>query len=122
MLENPKSKDAFELVQAIDAAIKNKNWDHAQDVWDYIKGSRLQIGKDLTAAERASLNKFVEDKRLEGTYLLKRGSLEDYLPDGFKGKDIEKLISFLRQGDFWLALDSECRSEIEVIIRSVLQS
>lgn len=120
MLDNPKSKDAATLVQAIETAISNKNWDHAQEIWTYIKNSRTKIRDDLTTEETQLLHTFIIDKKLEGIHLLKKGSLEDYLPDGFKGKDLEKLISFLRNDSFWDELEQSGKDELKEIVSTIV--
>lgn len=119
VLENLKSKDAATLVQAIETAISNKNWDHAQEIWTYIKNNRTKVRDDLTTAETEQLYKFIDDKKLEGVHLLKRGSLEDYLPNGFKGKDLEKLISFLHDDGFWEKLEQPAKDELQEIVVSI---
>jgi putative ATP-dependent endonuclease of the OLD family len=119
VLENPKSKDAATLVQAIETAISNKNWDHGQEIWTYIKNGRTKVRDDLTPVETQQLHKFIDDQKLEGVHLLKRGSLEDYLPNGFKGKDLEKLISFLHDDGFWEKLEQPAKDELQEIVVSI---
>jgi putative ATP-dependent endonuclease of the OLD family len=120
VLENPKSKDAATLVQAIETAISNKNWDHAQYIWTYIKSSRTKIREDLTTEEAQQLLSFINEKKLDGIYLLKNGSLEDYLPDGFRGKDLERLILFLRNDSFWDELEQSAQEELKDIVVTII--
>jgi hypothetical protein len=55
-------------------------------------------------------------KRKEHIFILKEGSLKDYLPDGYRSKDIEKLIEFLTSDAFWDALPVDRRKEIEIVV------
>ena len=51
--------------------------------------------------------------------MLGSGQLEDYLPEGFAGKDIEKLIEFLATPDFWDRLSPGARDEISAIVAAI---
>ncbi|MGA3889322.1 AAA family ATPase [Ralstonia nicotianae] len=120
VLENVKSFDGDALVQAIDQALSSGNWEHATQVWDYIKARRRQLRKDLSAESSAVLEAFLVSKRTERVYILGRGSLEAYLPVGHGSKEIDKLIRLLSRNDFWEQLPQHGKAELELIAQSLL--
>ena len=120
VIENVKSFDGDALVQAIEKALSSGRWDHATQVWDYIKARRRQLRKDMDAGDANALDEFLVAKRAERVYILSRGALESYLPIGHASKDLDKLIRLLGQGDFWEQLPSDGKVELEVIAESLL--
>jgi hypothetical protein len=53
-------------------------------------------------------------------HILSEGALEAYLPVGLKSKDLEKLIVFLDDPEFWDKLPRPQRDEIEAMVSSLL--
>jgi putative ATP-dependent endonuclease of OLD family len=121
VIENIKSFDGDALVQAIEQALSSRNWDHAVQVWDYIKARRRKLRKDLSEEDAVALEAFLSSKRTEHVYILSCGALEDYLPVGHSSKDLDKLIRLLAQDDFWEQLPQHGRAELELIVSSLLQ-
>jgi putative ATP-dependent endonuclease of the OLD family len=113
------SRDGDTLVAAIDKAMANGNWEHAADIWQYIKNSRIKLDTALTADQKDLINNFVDSKKQDRVYLLKLGNLESYLPEHMKGKDIEKLIEFLRDDSFWNQIENNAQTELTAIADAV---
>lgn len=120
VIENIKSFDGDALVQAIEHALSSGNWDHAAQVWDYIKDRRRKLRKDLSVADEEALNAFLISKRTEHIYLLSRGALEAYLPAGHSSKELDRLIRLLAQNNFWEQLPQHGKAELELIVKSLL--
>jgi putative ATP-dependent endonuclease of OLD family len=120
VIENVKSMDGALLVERIDRAISEGSWGDAKDVWEYIKSRRRRLKASLAEAERSTLERFFEEMRVERIFILKRGALEDYLPDGFRSKDLEKLIEFLATDAFWDRLLPDGRNEIVEIVDQMI--
>jgi hypothetical protein len=120
VIENVKSLDGDSIVQAIEQALSSGSWDHAAQVWDYIKARRRQLRKDIGAEDAATLDAFLVSKRTERVYILSRGALEAYLPVGHGSKDLDKLIRLLAQVNFWEQLPQCGKAEIELIAQSLL--
>lgn len=120
VIDNVKSLDGKTLVDRIDEAIARGSWDDARDVWAYIKSRRTQLRRNLTGEERNGLNEFITSKRQEKIFVLKRGALEAYLPEGFKDKDIDKLIGLVSAGDFWSRLLRDAQNEVEEIVNLIM--
>ncbi|MCB4863139.1 hypothetical protein K7W03_26555, partial [Sphingobium sp. PNB] len=121
VLSNVKSLDGDALVARIDEAMERGTWGDAKEVWEYIKSRRRLLPPELKDEDKETLQKFLEDSWNNGIFVLSRGALEDYLPAGFKGKDLEKLITFVESKDFWDNLPRDGRGEIEAIARTLLQ-
>lgn len=120
VIENIKSLDGDTLVQSIDRALSNGNWDHARQVWDYIKAQRSKLRKDLSVEDTAALDAFLKLKRNEHVYILSCGALEAYLPAGHSSKDLDKLIRLLACVDFWEQLPPQRKPELEIISKCLL--
>ena len=121
VVQNPKSLDADALIAAIDLAIDTGALLGAKGIWDYIKSSRKAIKDNLTAEEAQTLNRFIDELRRRGIFVLKQGALEKYLPLGYRNKDLDKLIRLVRGEDFRNAIDEQSRAELNEIAASLLQ-
>lgn len=120
VIDNVKSLDGDALVAAIDSAIAAGSWQNAQAIWDYIKSRRQQLRDNLSPEERAGLAAYVTGLQAQGTFVLMRGALEDYLPLGYRSKDLDKLIRFVSGDDFWSSLDGDAQTEMRNIANLVL--
>lgn len=120
VIENVKSMDGEALVARIDEAMTAGNWSDAAAIWEYIKSNRKKIRKNLSKDEAAVVSSFIERKRSEGTHVLSLGALEDYLPDGHRAKDLDKLIRFLSEPSFWNELPKAARDELTLIGHKIL--
>ena len=120
VVDNVKSLDGDALVQAIDDAVRSGSWNGAVKVWDYIKTRRRQLRTDLSDSDRGALLVFLNSKRAEHVYILKRGALEAYLPAGHASKDLDKLIRLLACEDFWEQLPQDGKVELDEITKSLL--
>lgn len=120
VIDNVKSFDGDALVQAIEQALSSGSWNHAKQIWDYIKTRRRQLRKNMSTEDGAALNVFIESKRIERVYILSRGALEAYLPAGHGSKDLDKLIRLLAQDSFWEELPLDGRAELEVIAKYLM--
>lgn len=113
VIDNVKSLDGAALVERIDKAMDTGNWADANALWAYIKSRRVRLKDKLSESEQAILDAFIEQKKTEGIYLLPRGELEDYLPEGYRSKDTQKLIELVSSDDFWDRLEAGARDELE---------
>lgn len=121
VIDNVKSLDGDALVSIIDTAIASGIWDDARAVWKYIKSRRRRLRDNLSTQELDSLTAYITDLRKQGTFVLMRGTLEAYLPVGYRSKDIDKLIRFVRSKDFWSSLDADAQTELRLIAVSLLE-
>jgi putative ATP-dependent endonuclease of the OLD family len=119
VIENVKSRDGDALVAQINEALVKGTWADAQATWEYIKSNRRQLKSQMTADEQKLLVEFIEGKRQKGVFILKRGSLESYLPEGHRSKDLEKLIRFVNEDSFVERLEAQARRELMDIVDAI---
>jgi putative ATP-dependent endonuclease of OLD family len=117
--DGPTSIDGALLVERLDEAIKSGDTKDLDELWSYIKARHSRLKPNLTDSERSQLDTFIEEKRKEGCYILAKGALEAYLPQGNKSKDLEKLIRFIEEPDLWKRLDEPARTELDIIVKSI---
>ncbi|CDO37434.1 hypothetical protein SPHV1_330001 [Novosphingobium sp. KN65.2] len=120
VINNVKSMDGNALVARIDEAMSSGSWDDAQDVWEYIKSRRRRLPAELSKEDEQKLEAFLVGQSAAQTFVLRKGALEAYLPDGLKDKDLNKLIAFVQSDDFWDRLPGDGRQEIEQIAKNLL--
>lgn len=92
-----------------------------RSLWEYVKSRQTRLKTDLTDVEQQAVDTFIFGERKERRFILAKGSLEAYLPVGFKGKDLEKLIRLLSDESFWEQLPTEGKLELGEIIKSINQ-
>ncbi|OJU51457.1 MAG: chromosome segregation protein SMC [Mesorhizobium sp. 61-13] len=120
VITNLKSLDGAALVERIEEALNSGDWKDAKDLWAYIKSHRVRLRADLDAADQAVLDAFIAAKEAENIFILARGALENYLPEGHKSKDMNALIAFVTSDDFWNQLPPEPRADLEHIAKAIL--
>ncbi|WP_020183115.1 AAA family ATPase [Methylotenera sp. 1P/1] len=121
VLENIKSIDGETLVNAIETAIKTKEWGTTAEVWEYIKSKRKIVRKDLSEDESNKLDAFLKNQRSVGVNILREGNLESYLPDGYLSKDLEKLIKLLSTKVFWEKIPKSRKKELRTICANIIK-
>ena len=107
VLQNPESLDGSALVRAIDRAVESGSWDEAQEVWAYIKGRRRRLRSDLDLPNQERLDQFIDSLASTGLFILKKGSIESYLPNGYRGKRIDKLVELVAKEEMIEMLPNE---------------
>jgi energy-coupling factor transporter ATP-binding protein EcfA2 len=119
VVDSIKSKDGEALCAQIEDVLAGGDREALNALWTYIRESRLKL-LDLSAGQKSSLEAFIADLRKRGTFVLTRGALEAYLPPGLRSKDLEKLIRFVEDDDFWDRLEISAKSELEGIAREIV--
>jgi putative ATP-dependent endonuclease of the OLD family len=119
VIDNVKSKDGDSLVKLINSAFQSESWEEASELWQYIKSTRLTPMADLSEAQQSILDEFLSSMRDRGILILSKGALEAYLPEGFAGKNISKLVEFLDSANFMDLLPPAGKDELLLIAKSV---
>lgn len=120
VIENVGSVDGATLASRIDHALLTGTWADARETWEYIKGRRLKLRADLRPEDRARLDAWLAAKAADGVFVLSRGDLEAYLPDGYRSKDLDKLLRFIAERDFWQKLPEFAQAELSQIAGALL--
>lgn len=97
VIKNPGAQDHISLTQHLEEAISSGDLVALKGFYDYIISFRQKIRPDLEESERHELDAFIDSLFDKNIYLLKKGEIEDYFPDGYKGKDLDKVLA-LTQG------------------------
>jgi putative ATP-dependent endonuclease of the OLD family len=114
-IDNVKSMDGDALCRAIEDAFASGSWTEASEVWQYIKSRRRALIPQLEEGEKTELYDGIDAFRERNIYILKRGAIEQYLPDGFSKKNLEKLIELVSDGVLFQTFIEEFRGELEEI-------
>jgi hypothetical protein len=95
------SKDGDAILTEMEKAIDNKSFKELQELLDYVRSIRIKLKPTLTTNEQAEISKFmVEIAQTRNVYILTDGEIEAYFPEGFRGKDFEKVIKLLSDEEF----------------------
>jgi putative ATP-dependent endonuclease of the OLD family len=119
VIKNPASIDAASLIDRLEEAIKSGDTEDLSKLWEYIKSRQTRLRNNLNEAEDALINEFILEKRSQGTFVLSRGALEDYLPVGYKNKDVENVIRLVSEEGMWELLPPDQRTELQDIVFSI---
>jgi putative ATP-dependent endonuclease of OLD family len=121
VIRNPASRDGESLVLRFDEAISSGNVADLQGLWDYIKSHRRRLKATLDESEQRVLSEFITEQQRCNVFILAKGDLETYLPEGHRTKDVDKLIRFL-SGNFWDALPFFAQEELCEIAKLIASS
>ena len=118
VIENIASMDGDALAARLEDAIQSRDLEDLEALWTYIKSRRQRLKSDLTGAEEKEISNFLNDQKEKSVFILREGALEDYLPVGYRSKDVDKLIRFL-SSDFWNALSASVKAELEALAKAI---
>lgn len=119
VIENIISIDAQSLLQVMNSAIDSNNLEDLKRLWEYIKARQRRLRTDLTPVEQTLLDTFLATKHKEKIFVLSQGSLEAYLPIGYKSKDMEKLIELVSKENIMEILPAANFIELKQIITEI---
>lgn len=120
VIKNSKSKDGDVLIEAINKSIAQNDCGEIKEIWEYIKSFRRKIKAELTVDEKKVLNKFIENQKQDNNYILSKGDIEDYFPDGYKKKDLNNVLNLLQDETFDSWNSSSEYEELNSIINDIL--
>lgn len=107
VLKGKKSKDRIKLAELLNKAIIEDDKEKLQNFWDYVKGRHTKIKDDLTQQEKADLNQTIADLRDKNIYILRKGEIENYLPEEYQS--LSNTIELLKEENFeeWISKRNE---------------
>lgn len=120
VVDNIKSMDGEQLVRDIETALETGSWEHAQGTWSYIKSRRRMLEAELSADDQVIFDEFLLEQAAQRIHILRKGAIERYLPVGYAGKDVEKLVLLLKQSNFWDQLPVDGCVELAQIAKAIL--
>lgn len=122
VVDNTKSLDGQKLCDDIDLAMQTGSWDHAIQTWEYIKSKRTSFKFELDQGAHAVIDSFCNEQLANGICVLRRGTLESYLPSGYAAKDVEKLVAFLADSSFWNELPPAIQQDLDRIAEWIVNT
>jgi energy-coupling factor transporter ATP-binding protein EcfA2 len=112
VIGDPASIDGETIVRLIDLSILAGKWIGSTEEWERIKRLRTKLVPNPTLEQQRTIDRFLVSKRSEDVFVLSKGALEVYLPDGHSRKDIDKLIELVNSPDFEQKLPEPNREEL----------
>jgi putative ATP-dependent endonuclease of the OLD family len=121
VLKSKKSLDGKALVASLETAIKNDDTRELKELWKYIKSFRQELKNDLSPQDKKILEDFISDQSEKGVYILSDGDIESYFMDGFKSKDLDKVLSLLQNENYsaWKADDQSGYTKLYNIMEEI---
>lgn len=119
VIDDSASIDGASLLARMDEAINTGSVEDLKPLWEYVKSRQTRLRTDLEEDEQAALNSFLLDQRKERRFILSKGPLEAYLPIGFRGKGLEKLIRLVSEATFWDQLPEGQKAELQEIVSGI---
>ena len=121
VVDSPSSSDGRALAIAIENAILTKDTDELQSLWVHITARKRKIRDDATPEEIDALHSFIANQGMKGTFILREGALENYLPTSYRSKDVDQIIELTTLENFWSLIPAGAKTEIEAIVHLALQ-
>lgn len=121
VIKNPGSKDNLRLTQLLEDAINTDDLAALKGFYDYMISFRQKLRDDITSEERQELEKFVGSLYDQNIYLLRKGEIEAYFPEGFKGKDLDKVLVLTQGSAFEQWKNEEGFKALKNLIIMILQ-
>ena len=100
VIKNPGAKDNLQLTQLLEESIKTGDLEALKGFYDYMISFRQKLRPDLSTEEQQELDVFITSLYDQNIFLLRRGEIEAYFPNGYKGKDLDKVLSLTQGADF----------------------
>ncbi|MEH2399540.1 ATP-dependent nuclease [Nostoc sp.] len=119
VIKDKKSIDGKCLSEKMENAIHTKNIDELQELWEYIKNRKQKRREELTSQELPTLESFLNKNFQKKTYILEKGEIEDYLPNGYK--DLNQVIELVKDQSFLQRIDDVRKQEINKIVFDILE-
>ncbi len=124
VLKNKSSIDGSNLVEKLDEAIRTGKLDDLRGLWEYIKTMRMDFKPTLTTIEEEQLNDFFAAQEKDNVHILREGAIEQYLPEQFRGKRLDRVLELLHDNanyTSWISskLSAELRDIVDLIISRI---
>lgn len=100
VIKNSGAKDNVQLTQLLEESIKTGDLEALKGFYDYMISFRQKLRPDLSPEELQKLDVFVTSLYDQNIFLLRRGEIESYFPNGYKGKDLDKVLALTQGEDF----------------------
>ena len=96
VIKNPGAKDYEGLLVELRNAIDTRNIEKLKSFYEYIISYRTKLRKELSLEQKNKLSEFIEQQHEKNIYILPDGEIEAYFPDGYKGKNLDKVLALIK--------------------------
>lgn len=121
VIDDPQSKDGLDLTDKIENAIKTGGTTELNTIYSYIKSRQVSITDDVLNHHEPAIIKEILLLKHSNNYLLTKGSIEKYLPEGCGSKDVDKLICLKESGDLLPFIETCQNSELSKIVNDIIE-
>ncbi len=121
VLKNKRSRDRESLAEELEQAVQTCDCGKLRDVWEYIRDRHRTLRDDLTDEQRRRLEEIIEEQKAQNIFILRRGEIEDYLPE--ENRSLEGIIELTKEENFrtWVNNVSDERvKELREIVETML--
>ncbi|MCW3111288.1 MAG: hypothetical protein JWQ09_5794 [Segetibacter sp.] len=120
-IKNPKSTDGDKLITVLDEAIAAQDMTALKAFSEYIKSFRRKLKDTLTHNERVALDTFIVARCTENEYILNRGDIERYFPEGYGAKDLDRVLELLQSLTLKKWQQLEGYQELEALVVNIFR-
>lgn len=120
VIKNPGARDNEGLLSELRNAISTGDKERLQSFYDYIVSFRTKLRQDLVAEQRENLKSFIEAQYANNVFILQDGEIEAFFPDGFKGKDLDKVLTLLKKENFELWKNEDGYKKLYKLVIKIL--
>ena len=121
VIKNPGARDNEGLLRELENAIKKKDTEKLQSFYDYIVSFRSKLRPDLTKEQKRQIASFIEAQHKDNVFILPNGEIEAYFPEGFKGKDLDKVLDLLHGESYENWKKEDGYKNLKSILLTILQ-
>jgi putative ATP-dependent endonuclease of the OLD family len=118
VIDDQTSKDGDSLLVQLEQAVSTGALDDLRSLWEYIKLRRGRLRTDLNDQQQCVIFDYIVAKQNEQIFVLSKGDLESYLPDGYKSKQLNELIRLIST-EYWPNLPKWAQEEISIIANRI---
>ena len=120
VIKNPGAKDNVQLTQLLEESIKTGDLEALKGFYDYMISFRQKLRLDLSTEEQQELDVFVTSLYDLNIFLLRRGEIEAYFPNGYKGKDLDKVLALTQGADFEQWKKEDGYNALKTLLKDIL--
>lgn len=121
VIKNPGSKDNIHLVKLLEESIYSGDLEELKGFYEYMISFRQKLRLDLSAEEHQVLDGFITSLYDQNIFLLRKGEIEAYFPDGYKGKDLDKVLALTQGSDFEQWKKEDGYNALKALLINILQ-
>jgi putative ATP-dependent endonuclease of OLD family len=117
-IKEKKSKDADGLIESLIKYLDNNDTENINSTLSYLESKYVKLRNNLSEAENERLNQYIQKLQNDKIFVLPKGSIEYYLPNGYKA--LETMLALVKDENFIPWLKNNRSDELDNIIFKIL--